>query len=202
MGTGTRAKVLERPLAGKTGTTMKSRTAWFIGFTLSGHRHLLSAMTSPGPWAGEKPVPWRRFPFMSINAETALEAYAPEEFTAPESIIFSNVDGRSLPFMPGYSARYALWHYEDDYYYYDEQLPEWGEGRLIDPMLPCMAKICCARCSKNKGGGGAAFFPFNPPGSLPRWPGPFPRRVFPYELYGQWPPPELIWINWKKMPCR
>ncbi|MBM4273048.1 MAG: PBP1A family penicillin-binding protein [Deltaproteobacteria bacterium] len=34
-GTGTRVKVLARPIGGKTGTTNKTRDAWFIGFTPS-----------------------------------------------------------------------------------------------------------------------------------------------------------------------
>lgn len=42
-GTGTRVKVLGRPMGGKTGTTNKTRDAWFIGFTPS----LIT-----GAWAG------------------------------------------------------------------------------------------------------------------------------------------------------
>jgi len=34
-GTGTRVKILKRPIGGKTGTTNKTRDAWFIGFTPS-----------------------------------------------------------------------------------------------------------------------------------------------------------------------
>ncbi|MDI6854326.1 MAG: PBP1A family penicillin-binding protein [Deltaproteobacteria bacterium] len=34
-GTGTRVKVLQRPIGGKTGTTNRTRDAWFIGFTPS-----------------------------------------------------------------------------------------------------------------------------------------------------------------------
>jgi len=86
-GTGARARVLERPLAGKTGTSSEASDVWFVGFTpnlVAGvwvgydvKRSLGSAETG-----GRLALPlW--IAFMS----KALADLPPEDFTVPENVV-------------------------------------------------------------------------------------------------------------------
>jgi penicillin-binding protein 1A len=100
-GTGTRAKVLERPLAGKTGSTNDEHDAWFLGVT----PHLVT-----GTYIGHDELqPMGRgetgsgaaLPAYIHYAKVALEAYPPDDFLPPPGIVFATVDGVPLPFLPG-----------------------------------------------------------------------------------------------------
>lgn len=85
-GTGSRARTLERPVAGKTGTTQAATDAWFIGYT----PHLVSGVwigydtkRSLGPHesAATLAVPiWTRF------MQRVLQDTPPEEFPVPENV--------------------------------------------------------------------------------------------------------------------
>jgi penicillin-binding protein 1A len=90
-GTGWRAKALNQPVAGKTGTTNEYRDAWFVGYT----PHLVAAV-----WVGfddmrplgtqetgaraASPV-WVSFMKAVLNSE-------PEEFSMPEGIVSYSID--------------------------------------------------------------------------------------------------------------
>lgn len=90
-GTGWRAKALNRPVAGKTGTTNEYRDAWFVGYTPD----LVSVvwvgfddMRSLGPQEtgarAASPI-WVSFMNDVLNEE-------PEDFTVPEGIVSYTVD--------------------------------------------------------------------------------------------------------------
>ncbi len=101
-GTGARARVLERPLAGKTGTTDDATDLWFVGFSPSlvagvwiGYdvkRSLGSAETG-----GRLALPiWIQF------MQKALADTEPEDFPVPENVVAVPVDHQTgLPAPPG-----------------------------------------------------------------------------------------------------
>jgi len=100
-GTGNKAKVLKRPVGGKTGSTNDENDAWFLAIT----PHLVT-----GTYIGYDQVqPMGRgetgsnaaLPVYVDYAKTALTAYPPDDFAAPEGIVFANVDGMSWPFISG-----------------------------------------------------------------------------------------------------
>jgi penicillin-binding protein 1A len=99
-GTGAKAKVLERPLAGKTGTTSEATDVWFVGFSPSlvagvwlGYdqkRSLGSAATGGGL---ALPI-WIRF------MQKALTGSEREEFPVPDNVVsvpVNLVTGRPAP---------------------------------------------------------------------------------------------------------
>jgi penicillin-binding protein 1A len=94
-GTGWKARELGRPAAGKTGTTNDYRDAWFIGYTPS---------LVTGVWVGYDDQ--TSIGSRETGARAALpiwldfmkEAHAdrpPEDFVAPESILFRQIDPRT-----------------------------------------------------------------------------------------------------------
>ncbi|QJT10926.1 penicillin-binding protein 1A [Oceanidesulfovibrio marinus] len=91
-GTGWRAKVLDRPVAGKTGTTNEEHDAWFMGFT----PYLLT-----GVYVGfDQLTPMGRFetgsraasPIWVQYRQAVEDTYQPEEFPVPPDIVHVNID--------------------------------------------------------------------------------------------------------------
>ncbi len=94
-GTGWKARDLGRPAAGKTGTTNDYREAWFLGYTPSlvagvwvGYDN--QASIGPKETGAKAALPlWLDF-MKKANAERN-----PEEFSAPDDIIFKQVDHKT-----------------------------------------------------------------------------------------------------------
>lgn len=92
-GTGRRAKVLERPAAGKTGTTNDNKDAWFMGFT----PHLVT-----GVWIGydDQTLSLGRgetgskaaLPIWIQYMKAMMESYPEEEFLVPPGVTFATID--------------------------------------------------------------------------------------------------------------
>lgn len=108
-GTATRAKVLGRPLAGKTGTTNDEIDAWFVGFSPS----LLT-----GVWVGYDQI--RPMGKYETGARAALPIwidyrakvepkYPVADFVPPPGIVMARVDGRTGRLAgPGSESAYML----------------------------------------------------------------------------------------------
>jgi penicillin-binding protein 1A len=93
-GTAKEAKQLERPAAGKTGTTNESMDAWFVGFTpdlIVGVWVGFDAERSLSPFTGGRastPI-WTKF------MKRALEGRPVREFTAPPDVTLVKVDAQT-----------------------------------------------------------------------------------------------------------
>lgn len=94
-GTGWKARDLDRPAAGKTGTTNDYRDAWFLGYTPSlvagvwvGYDNQASIGTRETGAKAALPL-WLDF------MKKANAGRNPEEFSAPDDIIFKQVDHKS-----------------------------------------------------------------------------------------------------------
>ncbi len=104
-GTATRAKVLGRPVAGKTGTANEEQDAWFVGFT---------PYMVVGSYVGyDQVTPMGRgetggrtaLPAFVRYMEQVQDSYPPDDFVMPEGITMTQVvaDGKTVtvPFMSG-----------------------------------------------------------------------------------------------------
>lgn len=94
-GTAGKARVLGRPLAGKTGTSNDEKDAWFIGFTpylVTGVYVGYDQVRSMGrPGSGSSAA----LPIFVEYAQKALEGYPPDDFPVPEGIAFAQVDAQT-----------------------------------------------------------------------------------------------------------
>ncbi len=100
-GTATAAKVLGRPIAGKTGTTNDFQDAWFMGFS----PYLLT-----GCYVGfDKPKPMGKgetggraaLPIWLAYRKVVEDDYPVEDFSRPPGIVMANVDGVPMAFKEG-----------------------------------------------------------------------------------------------------
>jgi penicillin-binding protein 1A len=94
-GTGWRARVLKRPVAGKTGTSNNEQDAWFMGFTpylLTGVYVGFDQLTPMGKYeTGSRaacPI-W-------VSYRQAIESYYPvQDFPRPPGIVMAKIDART-----------------------------------------------------------------------------------------------------------
>ena len=106
-GTAVSARVLERPVGGKTGTTNEYRSAWFVGFSpqivvgvfvgFDDNRSL-----GQGETGTQAALPI----FISFTKE-ALKNVPPEEFKAPTNAKFAMIRGIREAFRPGTEPKVA-----------------------------------------------------------------------------------------------
>ncbi len=94
-GTGSRLRELERPVAGKTGTTNDQADAWFIGF---------SPDVVTGVWVGHDEVRFLGWgetggktasPIFVDYMRVALADRPPRDFSVPEEIVFARIDRKT-----------------------------------------------------------------------------------------------------------
>lgn len=104
-GTGQRIKALNRPAAGKTGTTNDLKDAWFIGFTPSlvtgvwvGYDDQKSMSKGETGARAASPI-WLNF------MSKALEGRPVEDFIAPESVVFAKIDKEQGLLASSYSKK-------------------------------------------------------------------------------------------------
>ncbi len=86
-GTATRARVLNKPMAGKTGTTNKENDAWFVGYT----PHLVTGVyigyDQRQPLGRREAGGYTALPAFVAYRKKVEEFYAPDEFVRPPGII-------------------------------------------------------------------------------------------------------------------
>ena len=94
-GTGQRAKVLGRPVAGKTGTSNNEQDAWFMGYTPSLLTGVYVGFDQIEPM-GKYETGSRAASPIWIAYRQAVEKDAPiEDFTAPPGIVLARVDAET-----------------------------------------------------------------------------------------------------------
>lgn len=91
-GTGSKAQVLKRPVAGKTGTSNEEQDAWFVGYT----PHLVTSVyvgyDQVRPMGKQETGGNVALPIFVDFAKVAYEAYPPDDFPEPPEIQFFAVD--------------------------------------------------------------------------------------------------------------
>jgi penicillin-binding protein 1A len=91
-GTGWRARALNRPAAGKTGTTNDLRDAWFIGYTTRLVTGVWVGYDDRRPMGKGETGSRAASPVWLYFMSETLEDRPVEDFIAPESVVFANID--------------------------------------------------------------------------------------------------------------
>ncbi|MEG1610955.1 MAG: penicillin-binding transpeptidase domain-containing protein, partial [Bilophila sp.] len=91
-GTAGKARVLGRPVAGKTGTSNNEHDAWFIGFTPYLVTGVYIGYDQLKPMGRDGSGSSAALPIFVEYAKTVFEAYPPDDFPVPEGITFADVD--------------------------------------------------------------------------------------------------------------
>ena len=90
-GTATRAKALGRPIAGKTGTTNRSRDAWFAGFSPELVATVWVGFDDNSP-TGKLTGSGAALPIWVQFMEAALKTTPISSFTPPPDVVFKTID--------------------------------------------------------------------------------------------------------------
>ena len=109
-GTASRARVLGRPVAGKTGTSNEERDAWFIGFSPYLVTSVYIGYDDHGPMGRNETGGRAAVPVFIDYRKQVDHLYTPEDFPMPPGITMMTVDpdsgypsgsGLTLPFIAG-----------------------------------------------------------------------------------------------------
>jgi penicillin-binding protein 1A len=104
-GTGWRIRALNRPAAGKTGTTNDLRDAWFIGYTPSLVTGVWVGYDDRRPMSKGETGSRAASPIWLHFMSKALEGRPVEDFIAPESVVFSKIDTQKGLLASPYSEK-------------------------------------------------------------------------------------------------
>jgi penicillin-binding protein 1A len=104
-GTGWRIKALNRPAAGKTGTTNDLRDAWFIGYTPSLVTGVWVGYDDRRPMSKGETGSRAASPIWLYFMSKALEGRPVEDFIAPEGVVFSKIDTQKGLLASSYSEK-------------------------------------------------------------------------------------------------
>lgn len=100
-GTGARARVLGKPMGGKTGTSNEERDAWFIGFTPYLVTGAYVGYDNPAPMGRLETGGIAALPAFVLYRQQIEDLYPADDFTRPPGIVMGSADGVSLPFKEG-----------------------------------------------------------------------------------------------------
>ena len=99
-GTAKRVKQLQRPVAGKTGTTNESRNAWFIGFTPDHVAGVWVGFDNNDPLGPYETGGRAAIPVWLSYMTEAMDDASPQDFVPPANIVFALVDPKSGKLAP------------------------------------------------------------------------------------------------------
>jgi penicillin-binding protein 1A len=104
-GTAQRVKALERPVAGKTGTSNEARNAWFIGFTPDLVAGVWVGFDNNDPLGPQETGGRAAIPIWLEFMQAAVKNMPTRDFVAPSGIVFATVDPKTgklaAPDSPG-----------------------------------------------------------------------------------------------------
>lgn len=94
-GTATVVKSLNRPIAGKTGTTNDEKDAWFVGFTPELTVGIFLGFDTPKPMGHGSTGGQMAAPVFRDFMQLALAGQPPQEFKVPEGMVLIPIDRRT-----------------------------------------------------------------------------------------------------------
>ncbi len=100
-GTGARARVLGKPMGGKTGTSNDERDAWFIGFTPYLVTGVFVGYDNPEKLGRGETGARTALPAFVMYREKVEKFYPADPFPVPPGIIMASTGGLTLPFIEG-----------------------------------------------------------------------------------------------------
>ena len=95
IGTGKRVQALNRPVAGKTGTTNNLFDAWFIGYTPRYTTGVWVGLDQEAPLGKDETGAKAAAPIWLGYMKKALEGKPVRAFTIPEGIVFARIDAKT-----------------------------------------------------------------------------------------------------------
>jgi penicillin-binding protein 1A len=98
-GTGQRVKALNRPVAGKTGTTNNLYDAWFLGYTPRYTTGVWVGLDQGGSMGKGETGSRTASPIWLDFMQQALEGKPVRTFTVPDGVVFAKIDAKT-GFLP------------------------------------------------------------------------------------------------------